>query len=83
MKELVGVECPICTYDISMCQCLFGGSAHPDRSKRMAVVMEHLYLFSPKQVEHIIYLQRHWQISYFDDEMERIFEELRNEYEHR
>ena len=27
-------KCPVCKYDISMCQCMFGGSAHPDRSKR-------------------------------------------------
>ena len=27
-------KCPICGYKISQCQCTFGGSAHPDRSKR-------------------------------------------------
>ena len=30
----VGEKCPVCKYDISMCQCMFGGSAHPDRSKK-------------------------------------------------
>ena len=71
-------KCPICKYDISMCQCMFGGSAHPDRSKRREVVLDHLYLFSPKQIEHIISLQRRWQTSYGDDERTRIFEELKS-----
>ena len=57
-----------CKYDISMCQCMFGGSAHPDRSKRREVVIDHLYLLSPKQIEHIINLQRRWQTSYGDEE---------------
>lgn len=56
-----GEKCPICKYDISMCQCMFGGSAHPDRSKIREVVIDHLYLLSPKQIEHIINLQRRWQ----------------------
>ena len=29
-KEL----CPICKYEFDMCQCRYGGTAHPDRSKR-------------------------------------------------
>lgn len=74
---MIGEKCPICKYDISMCQCMFGGSAHPDRSKRREVVIDHLYLLSPKQIEHIINLQRRWQTSYGDDEKNRIFEELK------
>jgi hypothetical protein len=57
---------------------MFGGSAHPDRSKRQEVVIDHLYLLSPKQIEHIINLQRRWQTSYGDDEKNRIFEELKD-----
>ena len=53
----VGEKCPICKYDISMCQCMFGGSAHPDRSKRKEVVKDHLYLFSARQIQHIISLE--------------------------
>lgn len=45
MKE----KCPICDYDIEHCQCCFGGAAHPDRSKREAVVRDHLYLFSEEK----------------------------------
>ena len=75
--EKMGENCPICKYDISMCQCMFGGSAHPDRSKRRDVVLDHLYLFSQKQIEHIISLQRRWQTSYGDDERSRILEELK------
>lgn len=76
MKE----KCPICAYDIEHCQCCFGGSAHPDRSKREAVVRDHLYLFSDKQVKHIIELERYWRISYLDEEKEKIREELEREY---
>lgn len=73
-------KCPICDYDIEHCQCCFGGSAHPDRSKRAAVVRDHLYLFSDKQVMHIIELGRYWRISYLDEEKEKIREELEREY---
>lgn len=27
-------------YDISMCQCMFSGSAHPDRSKRREAIID-------------------------------------------
>lgn len=76
MKE----KCPICDYDIEHCQCCFGGSAHPDRSKMEAVVRDHLYLFSDEQVKHIIELERYWRISYLDEEKEKIREELEREY---
>ena len=76
MKE----KCPICDYDIEHCQCRFGGSAHPDRSKRQSVVKDHLYLFSDKQVRHIIELERYWRTSYLDEEKEIIREELEREY---
>lgn len=69
-------KCPICKYDISVCQCMFGGSAHPDRSKRREVVLDHLYLFSQTQIKHIISLQRHWQTSYGDEEKNKILEAL-------
>ena len=68
--------CPICEYPLKMCQCLFGGNAHPDRSKRTQVVKDHLYLLTPLQVGHVIWLEQNWQTSYVDDEMERIKDEL-------
>ena len=73
----VGEKCPICKYDISMCQCMFGGSAHPDRSKRKEVVKDHLYLFSARQIQHITSLEKRWQTSYGDEEKNRILEELK------
>ena len=60
--------CPICSYELNFCQCLFGGSAHPDRNKERDVVQYHLYLLSDKQLLHILKLQRHWQTSYGDEE---------------
>ena len=69
-------KCPICNYEIGRCQCRFGGSAHPDRSKKYEVVIDHLYLLTNKQVEHIIELQKYWQISYGDDEKNALVDYL-------
>lgn len=77
VQEMLGEECPICRYKISGCQCRYGGSAHPDRRKRMEVVKDHLYLLSRKQLNHIVKLQKYWQTSYGDDEKNRIFKELK------
>lgn len=76
MKFFRKERCPICDYELNYCQCLFGGRCHPDRSKRKEVVFDHLYLFSRKQVKHLIGLEEYWQISYGNDEKERILEEL-------
>ena len=70
-------KCPICKYGISQCQCYFGGSAHPDRSKRKEVVKDHLYLLSDEQIKHVIYLESRWQTSYGDKEKNDIVEELK------
>ena len=75
-------KCPICGYLItpnksqSGCQCLFVGSCHPDRAKKKGVVKDHLYLFSKKQVKHIMALEKHWQTSYGDEERNLIREKL-------
>lgn len=69
-------KCPICDYKIMYCQCSYGGSAHPDRSKRREVVLDHLYLFSDEQIEHLIKLERRWQTSYGDDERTQILSAL-------
>lgn len=64
IKEL----CPICGYELEHCQCLFSGSAHPDRDKERDVVQDHLYLLSDKQLLHILKLQKYWQTSYDNEE---------------
>ena len=69
-------ECPICGYKFADCQCKFGGKAHPDRSKRAKVVADHIYLLSDAQVEHLKKVQKWWQTSYDDEEMEKIRIEL-------
>lgn len=73
------MKCPICDYEIEYCQCIFSGSSHPDRSKRKIVVFDHLYLFEKEQIEHLINLQKVWQISYGDDELEQEYEKLLEE----
>ena len=72
-------KCPICEYKINQCQCRFCGSAHPDRNKRMKVVLDHLYLLSESQLMHVIELERWWSISYADPELNKIFNELKKD----
>lgn len=79
----VGEMCPICDYEIKNCQCVYAGSAHPDRSKRKQVVQEHLYLLTPVQLKHLMELQKFWQISYSDKEKNAIYEELKNKAKQR
>ena len=69
--------CPICSYTFDRCQCRYGGSGHPDRSKEREVVFDHLYLLSKKQLKHAIELQKFWQISYGDKERSDILEKLK------
>lgn len=69
-------KCPICEYAISGCQCIYSGSAHPDRHDKKRVVIDHLYLLSPTQVQHVISLEKHWQISYADEILNAILKKL-------
>ena len=69
-------KCPICEYAISGCQCLYSGSAHPDRHDKRRVVLDHLYMLSTEQVKHIISLEKHWQISYADEMLNTILKKL-------
>jgi hypothetical protein len=71
------VKCPICRYKIALCQCRYAGSCHPDRYKQRQVVFDHLYLFSKPQIQHLLRLEKSWQISYTDQEKDRILKELR------
>ena len=32
-------KCPICDYELGMCQCLFAGDWHPDRTKIREVIL--------------------------------------------
>ena len=73
-------KCPICNYRIDMCQCRYGGSCHPDRTKRREVVLDHLYMFSHEQIAHIANSQRQCPVSYTDEEKEAIRKELADEY---
>ena len=73
-------KCPICGYKFNECQCLFSGSTHPDRYVPTRVVLDHLYLFSPRQIQHLIKLQKHWQTSYSDDNFDQCRIELTKEY---
>lgn len=72
-------NCPICDYPFDMCQCRFGGSAHPDRSKRERVVADHIYLLSDEQIEHLKRVQEWWHTEYVDEEMKQILAELERE----
>ena len=49
---------------------------NPNRDKRIQVVKDHLYLLSPKQIEHVIGLEKFWRTSYLDEEKEQIRKEL-------
>lgn len=72
-------KCPICEYEFEDCQCPFGGTCHPDRSKRARVVADHIYLLSDKQVEHLKKIQKLWSISYVDEEKNQILKGLESE----
>ena len=70
------VRCPICNYKLTDCQCFYSGSCHPDRSKREEVVLHHLYLLTPEQIDHIKTLQKFQRESYADNEKNKILKEL-------
>lgn len=72
-------KCPICEYEFDDCQCPFGGTCHPDRSKRARVVADHIYLLTDKQIEHLKKIQKLWSISYDDEEKNQILKELESE----
>ncbi len=75
------VKCPVCGYKISDCQCLFGGSAHPNRWKRIQVIKDHLYLLNSVELHHFIWLESMLEISYEDPEMTNILNELKGEHQ--
>ena len=77
-ENMSKVICPICEYEVGCCQCRYGGSCHPDRSKRREVVVDHLYLLSDEQIEHLKKVQAFWQTSYVDEEKNKILKELKN-----
>lgn len=70
-------KCPICEYELHECQCIFGGSAHPNRNRRLRIVKDHLELLSPKQIGHLIQLEEWWQTSYADEEDEAEYKKLK------
>lgn len=70
-------KCPICEYELNQCQCIFDGSAHPHRSRRIRIVKDHLELLSAKQIAHLIQLEEWWQTSYADEEDEAEYQKLK------
>lgn len=70
-------HCPICDYRYSECQCRFAGSAHPDRSKRIRVISDHLYLLSNSQLFHLVNLQRYWQRDYGNEELHNLYRKIK------
>lgn len=75
--EEMKTKCPICDYELGMCQCLFAGGCHPDRTKIREVVLDHLYLLTEEQIKHIQYLEKYWNMSYADEEKEEIKRKLK------
>ncbi len=69
--------CPICEYELSECQCIFYGSAHPDRNIRARIVKDHLEMLSPKQIGHLVALEEWWSTSYGDEEYAKEFERFK------
>ena len=72
------IKCPICNYELKLCQCLFAGNWHPDRTKIREVVLDHLYLLTDEQIKHIQYLEKYWNTSYIDEEKEEIKRKLKD-----
>ena len=70
-------KCPICEYDIKDCQCLFSGSSHPSRYIRKVIVKDHLEMLSQIQLEHVVYLESMWRISYGNEEDQKEFERFK------
>ena len=70
-------KCRICEYELHECQCVFSGSAHPDRNRRIRIVKDHLEMLSPKQVGHLIALENWWNTSYGNEEDAKEFERFK------
>lgn len=66
-------KCPICGCEMEHCQCLFSGSAHPDRWNARRVVLDHLYLLSPAQLKHVAWLEEQWQTDYSDKNLHEAY----------
>ncbi len=76
MKNYFKQKCPICNYPLNMCQCLYGGSAHPDRSQAAAAVKDHLYLLTRKQIKHLMRLEKYQNCSSTNEKYEAKVKEL-------
>ena len=70
-------KCPICEYQLDQCQCIYAGNAHPDRSKRIQVILYHLFILSESQLRHVIELERWWNISYTDPELTEVCTQIK------
>ena len=69
-------KCPVCGYALNECECRVCSNG---MYKKREVVLDHLYLFSPEQIQHIIDLERDLKITYGDAERSKILIELEKE----
>lgn len=69
-------KCPICEHRLDQCQCYFVRNARQYQNKRRQVVLDHLYLLSLSQLIHVTELERKWNISYADPELNAIFDKM-------
>ena len=77
VEKMSKERCPICGYELSECQCIFGGNWHPDRTKEKEVTLHHLHLLTEAQIKHVISLEKYWCICYVDDEKNKMIENLK------
>ena len=72
-------KCPICENALNECNCRVCDTSKNDMYKKRQVVLDHLYLFSPEQIQHIIDLERDLKIAYGDSDRSKILIELEKE----
>ena len=77
--QITKTKCPICRYIISDCTCIHSDIRNPEFAKTRDVVMDHLYMLNSDQINHIMKLEKFWDISYKDAEKNRILNKLKND----
>lgn len=77
---MVKNKCPICGYEFNHCQCMYGESTRPDKDKQLDVVLKHLYLLHPEQINHIARLEKSMCIYYSDTELKSILKDLQQKH---
>lgn len=72
--------CPICGYEFKECKCDQPGMYHAKRADRQRVVLDHLYLLTPKQLDWIVKLESKWKMRYSDDRLTDILNEMQERH---